>query len=274
MRKGYLLLGNLSLPVVPLLLVLSGWLLVSTVFAGQGSADEAAIDWLQLAMGLFGGLALFLAGLEVLSEGLKLAAGNTLRTLLQKLTVNRFLGSITGAIVSGVLNPSSVTTVLVVGFVTAGVMTLSQSVGVLMGANIGSTVTAQILAFNLSAYALIPAAVGFFLYFSAKTDRVKYAGIDDHGPGAGLLRHGPDERGDEAAAHLRAVHGDACQDGEPDVGHPDRRRFRGPGAVVRRDRGYRHRHGQRRIADTTCGNRIGAGSEYRYLRYSPAGGLG
>lgn len=128
-------------------------------------------------MGLFGGLALFLAGLEVLSEGLKLAAGNTLRTLLQKLTVNRFLGSITGALVTGVLNSCSVTTVLVVGFVTAGVMTLSQSVGVIMGANIGSTVTAQILAFNLSAYALIPVAVGSFLFFSAKTDRIKYAGM-------------------------------------------------------------------------------------------------
>ena len=137
----------------------------------------AAIDWLQLSMGLFGGLALFLAGLEILSEGLKKAAGNTLRTILEKLTVNRFLGAITGAFVTGLLNSSSVTTVLVVGFVTAGVMTLSQSVGVIMGANIGSTVTAQILAFNVAAYALIPVAVGFFMYFASKAERTKNIGL-------------------------------------------------------------------------------------------------
>ena len=122
-------------------------------------------------------MALFLAGLDVLSEGLKKAAGNTLRNVLEKLTVNRFMGAITGAFVTGVLNSSSVTTVLVVGFVTAGVMTLSQSVGVIMGANIGSTVTAQILAFNLSAYSLIPIAVGFFMFFASKNERPKYFGM-------------------------------------------------------------------------------------------------
>ncbi len=166
-----------AFPVGPLVSVLIGFLFVSTVFADQGSADKAAIDWLQLSMGLFGGLALFLAGLEVLSEGLKKAAGDTLRTILQKLTVNRFLGAITGAFVTGVLNSSSVTTVLVVGFVTAGVLTLAQSVGVIMGANIGSTVTAQILAFNLSAYALIPVALGFFMSFAGKTERIKHVGM-------------------------------------------------------------------------------------------------
>ena len=154
-----------------------GFVIVSAAFAQQNSAETAGIDWLQLSMGLFGGLALFLAGLDVLSEGLKKAAGNTLRDVLQKLTVNRFMGAITGAFVTGVLNSSSVTTVLVVGFVTAGVMTLTQSVSVIMGANIGSTVTAQLLAFNLSAYALIPVAVGFFMFFSAKSDRPKYFGM-------------------------------------------------------------------------------------------------
>ena len=87
------------------------------------------------------------------------------------------MGALTGAFVTGVLNSSSVTTVLVVGFVTAGVMTLTQSVGVIMGANIGSTVTAQILAFNLSAYSLIPIAVGFFMYFTSKNERPKYFGM-------------------------------------------------------------------------------------------------
>lgn len=159
------------------LVVLVGALLILTACASQSAPPAAAIDWLQLGMGLFGGLALFLAGLEVLSEGLKQAAGSALRTVLAKLTVNRFLGAITGAFVTGILNSSSVTTVLVVGFVTAGVMTLSQSVGVIMGANIGSTVTAQILAFNISAYALIPVAVGFFMYFAGKTERLKQIGM-------------------------------------------------------------------------------------------------
>ncbi len=141
------------------------------------AADESPIDWFQLGMGLFGGLALFLAGLDMLSDGLKKAAGETLKVLLSKLTTNRFIGALTGAFVTGVLNSSSVTTVLVVSFITAGVMTLSQSVGVIMGANIGSTVTAQLLAFNLSAYALLPIAIGFFMTFTAKREKVKYYGM-------------------------------------------------------------------------------------------------
>ena len=162
---------------LPYLLLAAGFLVFSMAFAGQAPAEAHDVDWLQLGMGLFGGLALFLGGLDVLSEGLKLAAGNTLRTVLQKLTVNRFMGATTGAFVTAVLNSSSVTTVLVVGFVTAGVMTLAQSVGVIMGANIGSTMTAQLLAFNLSAYALIPVAIGFFMTFASKNDRPKYFGM-------------------------------------------------------------------------------------------------
>ena len=162
---------------LPYLLLATGFVVFSTVFAQQGPAEAQEVDWLQLGMGLFGGLALFLGGLDLLSEGLKKAAGNTLRTVLQKLTVNRFMGAITGAFVTAVLNSSSVTTVLVVGFVTAGVMTLAQSVGVIMGANIGSTMTAQLLAFNLTAYSLIPVAVGFFMTFASKNDRPKYFGM-------------------------------------------------------------------------------------------------
>jgi phosphate:Na+ symporter len=146
------------------------------VFAANGQT-EVKIDWFNLGMGLFGGLALFLAGLDMLSEGLKKAAGDTLKTLLSKMTSNRLLGAITGAFVTAVLNSSSVTTVLVVSFITAGVMTLTQSVGVIMGANIGSTMTAQLLAFNISAYALLPVAVGFFMTFTAKTEGVKHVGM-------------------------------------------------------------------------------------------------
>lgn len=162
---------------LPYLSLATGFLIFSTAFAQQTPAEAQAVDWLQLGMGLFGGLALFLGGLDLLSEGLKKAAGSTLRNILQRLTVNRFMGAITGAFVTAVLNSSSVTTVLVVGFVTANVMTLAQSVGVIMGANIGSTMTAQLLAFNLSAYSLILVAVGFFMTFASKNDRTKYFGM-------------------------------------------------------------------------------------------------
>lgn len=162
---------------LPYAFVAIAFLGLNAAYAQSPSAFSEQLDWLQLSMGLFGGLALFLAGLDVLSDGLKKAAGNTLRDVLQKLTVNRFMGAVTGAFVTGVLNSSSVTTVLVVGFVTAGVMTLAQSVGVIMGANIGSTVTAQLLAFNLSAYSLIAIAIGFFMSFTSKNERPKYFGM-------------------------------------------------------------------------------------------------
>ena len=118
------------------------------VFAVEPSVSTNSPDWLQLSLGLFGGLALFLAGLQELSEGMKKAAGETLKTVLAKLTTNRFTGALTGAFITGVLNSSTVTTLLVVSFISGGMMTLSQSVGVIMGANIGSTVTAQLLAVN------------------------------------------------------------------------------------------------------------------------------
>jgi phosphate:Na+ symporter len=99
------------------------------------------------------------------------------------------MGALTGAFVTGVLNSSSVTTVLVVGFVTAGVMSLAQSVGVIMGANIGSTVTAQILAFNISAYSLIPIAIGFFMFFAALTNERKRGTNPRYsGSGSAVLR--------------------------------------------------------------------------------------
>ena len=134
------------------------------------------IGWLHVAMGLFGGLALFLGGLDRLSESLEQVAGSALRTVLARLTGNRVAGALTGALATAALNSSSVTTVLVVGFVTAGVMTLSQSVGVIMGANIGSTFTAQIIAFNVSEYALAPVAIGFFMSFASKRERVRQYG--------------------------------------------------------------------------------------------------
>ncbi|NOQ70090.1 MAG: Na/Pi cotransporter family protein, partial [Gammaproteobacteria bacterium] len=163
-------------------------------FAAELDVVANSPDWLQLGLGLFGGLALFLSGLQLLSEGMKKAAGQTLTTVLGSLTTNRFMGALSGAFVTGILNSSTVTTLLVVGFISSGMMTLAQSVGVIMGANIGSTVTAQLLAFNLSAYSLGPVAVGFFMLFSAKREKVKYYGMMIMG--IGLVFYGMGLMGD------------------------------------------------------------------------------
>ena len=146
-------------------------------FAAKPGITPESPDWLQLNLGLFGGLALFLGGLQMLSDGLKKAAGQALAMVLAKLTTNRFMGAATGAFVTGILNSSTVTTLLVVGFISGGMMTLTQSVGVIMGANIGSTVTAQLLAFDLSAYSLGPVAIGFFMLFTAKQEKVEHYGM-------------------------------------------------------------------------------------------------
>lgn len=158
----------------------TGVALLSIAFVAVAASAEPSPespDWLELGLGLFGGLALFLAGLQQLSEGLTKAAGQALKKALGTLTTNRFMGAATGAFVTGILNSSTVTTLLVVGFVSGGMMTLSQSVGVIMGANIGSTVTAQLLAFDLSQYSLGPVAVGFFMVFTAEREKIKYYGM-------------------------------------------------------------------------------------------------
>ncbi len=143
------------------------------------AADEGtgqSIDTFKLVMTLFGGLSLFLFGIDQMSDGLRSVAGNRLATLLGSMTRNRFIGAITGAFVTAILNSSSVTTVLVVGFTTAGIMTLQQSIGVIMGANIGSTMTAQIVAFNVTQYAMIPITIGFGMIFFGKTEGTRHSG--------------------------------------------------------------------------------------------------
>ncbi|MCC9609422.1 Na/Pi cotransporter family protein [Blastopirellula sp. JC732] len=119
------------------------------------------INALEISIGLLGGLALFLYGMHQMSDGLKAVAGDGLKVLLGRLTTNRFTAVFTGAAVTAVIQSSSVTTVLVVGFVSAGLMTLQQSIGVIMGSNIGTTVTAQIIAFQVTKYAWLMVAVGF-----------------------------------------------------------------------------------------------------------------
>ncbi|MFR5869923.1 MAG: Na/Pi cotransporter family protein, partial [Acutalibacteraceae bacterium] len=109
---------------------------------------------------LLGGLGLFLYGMDMMGKGLESAAGNKLKTVLEKLTSNRFRGVLVGALVTCVIQSSSATTVMVVGFVNAGLMNLSQAYGVILGANIGTTITAQIIALDLSELAPLFIIIG------------------------------------------------------------------------------------------------------------------
>ncbi len=135
-----------------------------------------APDWSKMTIQLFGGLALFLYGMEQMAGALKAVAGERMKVILAKLTTNRFMGAITGAFVTAVIQSSSVTTVLVVGFISAGLMSMSQSIGVIMGANIGTTITAQIIAFKITKYAMLMIAIGFSGLFFSKKEQLRHYG--------------------------------------------------------------------------------------------------
>ena len=149
-------------------------LLAIPALAAEEAQEEMA--WGFMAMNLLGGLALFLYGMEKMAEALKAVAGERMKLILAKLTTNRFMGAATGAFVTAVIQSSSITTVLVVGFISAGLMSMAQSVGVIMGANIGTTVTAQIVAFKVTKAALLLIAIGFSMLFFSKQERIKHYG--------------------------------------------------------------------------------------------------
>lgn len=138
--------------------------------------NASELDLFTICAGLAGGLAIFLFGLEQLSAGLKAVAGEKMKTILAKLTSNRFMGMFTGAFVTAIIQSSSVTTVLVVGFISAGLMKLTQSIGIIMGANVGTTITAQIIAFKITHFAMVMVAVGFFMFFFGRGDKFKQYG--------------------------------------------------------------------------------------------------
>ncbi|MCM1499346.1 MAG: Na/Pi cotransporter family protein [Clostridium sp.] len=126
--------------------------------------------------GLLGGLSLFLFGMEMMSEGLQKAAGERMKYILGLLTRNPVMGVFAGALTTTVLQSSSATTVMVIGFASAGLMNLPQAVSVIMGANIGTTITAQIIAFQISDYIYPILFTGFLIAFLAKKELVKYVG--------------------------------------------------------------------------------------------------
>ena len=105
---------------------------------------------ISILLGLLGGLALFLYGMQMMSAGLEAAAGNRMKGILERLTSNRFLGILVGAGITAVIQSSSATTVMVVGFVNSGMMTLKQAVWIIMGANIGTTITGQLIALDVA----------------------------------------------------------------------------------------------------------------------------
>jgi len=154
------------------------WLALPLVIVAPAMASTNAPEmaWQKMAMELLGGLALFLFGMDQMAGSLKSVAGERMRSILGKLTTNRLIGAATGAFVTAVIQSSSVTTVLLVGFISAGLMSLSQSVGVIMGANIGTTLTAQIVAFKVTRLAFAMIAVGYGVRFSSKREKTKHYG--------------------------------------------------------------------------------------------------
>jgi len=131
----------------------------------------------KIIIAVIGGLGLFLIGMKNMSEGMQAIAGDKLRKLVSTITDNRFTACGVGAAVTGLIQSSSVTTVMVVGMVNAGIMTLKQSIGVIMGADIGTTITAWLIALKIADYGLPILGIATFFYLFSKSERVRYAAM-------------------------------------------------------------------------------------------------
>ena len=127
-------------------------------------------ETVKIIFGLAGGLALFLYGMSSMSDALQKTAGEKMKNILGFLTKNPVMGALAGALVTAVLQSSSATTVMVIGFVSAGLMSLPQAISVIFGANIGTTMTAQLIAFQISDYIYPIIFIGFILNFVAKKE--------------------------------------------------------------------------------------------------------
>lgn len=134
-------------------------------------------EYVKILFGLVGGLALFLYGMNSMSDALQKAAGEKMKKILSFLTKNAVMGALAGALVTAVLQSSSATTVMVIGFVSAGLMNLPQAISVIFGANIGTTMTAQLLAFKISDYIYPIIFIGFMMNFIGKKENIKNIGM-------------------------------------------------------------------------------------------------
>ena len=130
----------------------------------------------ELLLGLLGGLALFLYGMQMMSNNLEAAAGNKMKQILEKLTTNRFMGILVGAGITALIQSSSATTVMTVGFVNSGLMSLNQAVWIIMGANIGTTITGQLIALDVGALAPLIAFIGVVLVVFVKNKKLQHIG--------------------------------------------------------------------------------------------------
>ena len=157
--------------ILPLIILAS----ITTLFAAPDESSKEISIFL-IATGLLGGMGMFLYGMEMMSDGMKMTAGNSMRMILEKLTSNKFLSVFVGAFVTMVIQSSSATTVMLVSFVNSGLLNFSQALGVILGSNIGSTVTAQIVAFKVTDYALILIAAGSLMSLFSKKETVKNLG--------------------------------------------------------------------------------------------------
>ncbi|MBF0351230.1 MAG: Na/Pi cotransporter family protein [SAR324 cluster bacterium] len=155
-----------------LLLVLSP---IASLYAAE-PVPRQNIEWFALFSGLLGGLALFLFGIEKMSNALEMVAGDQMKTILARISQNRFMGMLTGALVTAIIQSSSVTTVMLVGFVSANLMTFTQTIGVIFGANIGTTITTQIIAFKVTKAALLLIALGVAMIFTGKRELIRQYG--------------------------------------------------------------------------------------------------
>lgn len=134
------------------------------------------LNWGAIIFGFVGGLGLFLYGMKLMSEGLQKTAGASLKNIIEKFTSNRFIGVIVGAVVTVIIQSSSATTVMVVSFVNAGLMNLFQALSIVLGANIGTTITAQLIAFKITKFALPAIGVGVAFALFSKDAKKRYYG--------------------------------------------------------------------------------------------------
>lgn len=133
-------------------------------------------DTMKVLFGLFGGLAIFIFGMNMMSECLQKVAGDKMKKILSMLTKNPLLGALAGAVTTAVLQSSSATTVMAIGFVGAGLMSLPQAISIILGANIGTTMTAQIIAFKITDYIYLFIALGFIIFFVSKKEKIRNIG--------------------------------------------------------------------------------------------------
>lgn len=147
----------------------------------DGSEEEVeysalAVDLKNIIFQILGGLAIFLLGMKMMSESLQRVAGNKMRSILKKVTSNRFLGLMAGALVTAAIQSSSATSVIAVSFVNSGLIVLKQAVGVIIGANIGTTITGQLIAFKITHYAFPMLTIGFAMFAFSKNRRTQFWG--------------------------------------------------------------------------------------------------